>query len=254
MKKEIFGWMGALALVCGISSPVFASGSIEITGRGEAGTMPEFASISVVVTSLCYDTSRAAKDANAVLAQKMVDTLKTFARGKRDKVTASGGPNFRQTEYIPGIGGTTRILCERKWRTTNQLRLEIADYKSLPDIQDEILELVDNDQVDPAKVAQTYGEIGQPSFHLYLETATRLRTEAQGKAWQDARVQLDAFKAACAFKDLKLVKVFEPTVTTHAKYAGDAQEAGTPIIPDELEARVAWRFVWEFEPAPGCNR
>src|SRR5438874_13227903 len=75
-------------------------GRIEIVGKGIASAAPEYATISVSVISICYDHSRDAKNANAELANTLLTILKKYQRGPKDKVTASGGPNVRETVYL----------------------------------------------------------------------------------------------------------------------------------------------------------
>lgn len=238
-----------------LSSISKANGSIEIIGRGEMGSPPEFAEISATVTSICYESSREAKSANAALATEIVSIFKKQVRSTKDKVIATGGPNSRQTEYVYSPGGATRVLCERKWRASNQIRLEVKDWSILPDVQDEVLAAVDKDAPDPGRTAQSYAELSQPGFRLYPETMVKLRKEAQGLAWNDAKSQLDAFKSGCSFKNLRLTKVFEPMFVTHAKFGDVPSEAmNTPLIPDSLTIRAVWKFVWEFDPTPACAR
>jgi uncharacterized protein YggE len=142
-----------------------ANGSIEIVGSGDASSPPQFARLSVLVVSICYDQSRTAKDANAQLANQVVDLFKRFTQGTKDTVTTTGGPNERETIYVPVPNGTSRILCERKWKATNGIHLQTAAIKALPDIQDEVLKLIDRaEDIDPTKVTQTYAQLEQPTF------------------------------------------------------------------------------------------
>jgi uncharacterized protein YggE len=235
--------------------PVFAnSGTIQITGRGVAESAPEFTLIQVGVISRCYDTSREAKDSNAILANKIVDLLKTFARGQHDKVTASGGPNVRQTEYVQEPGGKMRVICEMKWRASNSLNLEMADISRIAELQDEILKLIDEESTKPEIVKLTYGTLSQPGFNVRAETRLKLRKEAQQKAWADAKFQYDNFAEKCPFKNPQLKTVKEPQF--FAQYARGAEKAvpgePTPIIPNEIEVHANWTFIWQFEPSAAC--
>lgn len=231
-------------------SPWALSGTIEITGRGNAKALPEYATLSVQVVSLCYETSRDANDANGQLASSLVEILKKYATKEKDQVTATGGATIRQTEFISGPGGISKILCERKWRTTNQLTLELNDFQVLPALQDELYAVIDAEGPSAALGAQSYAELSHPNFSLYSETYTRLRKEAQSMSWKDANEQLDTFKTVCEFKNLRLVKISEPEYTMRQKFAADESN---PMIPDSLIVYATWHFIWEFDPTPGCR-
>lgn len=244
-----------LLVIAGMAGTLVAdTGSIEITGTGESSAPPEFTEVSVQVISLCYDSSRGAQEANAALANRIVDVGKRFSRGPQDKVIASGGANLRQTEYTYPTAGTPRVLCERKWRTSNTIQVQMAEIASVPDLQDELLKEMGSEAIDPSKTAQTYMELSQPSFHLYKETHKKLRTQSQERAFADAREQLEVFKKGCTLRNLRLQKVSQPQFSVRSKYADHAASASTPIIPDELAVNAVWKFEWEFDPTPDCAR
>jgi uncharacterized protein YggE len=234
-----------------------ASGSIVINGKGQAAAVPELVRLTVSVTSLCYDTSRGAKDANAALANEALTALRNFASDPRDEVHASGGVNVRQTEYVYD-GNESRVLCQNKWRATNTLTIETANMDGLPDLQDALLAAIDLSAVDPQIVAQTYAELGQPAFDLYPETTKRLRQEAQVAAYDDARSQFEAFQSRCAFVDPQLISITPPEYTVYPRVDGEAMpsmDAGvTPIIPDDIAVNASYRFEWSFTPSANCPR
>jgi uncharacterized protein YggE len=245
---------GALSLTALMASAPALAGSIVVIGQGSATAAPEFTRLHIEVTSICYDTSRAAKDANAILANQLVTLLKTFAATAPDKVTAVGGYNDRQTEYTI-VGNQTKTLCELKWRATNTLTIEMAAIDRLPDLQDQVLTAIDAVAgIDPDKVAQTYAELGRPAFSLYPESTVKLRKEAQLKAYDDAKQQFDAFSSRCAFQGPQLTNISPPEYSYYASRDGAAigADASTPIIPDEINVDARWRFEWSFTPAASC--
>jgi uncharacterized protein YggE len=230
-----------------------ATGTITLMGVGESSAAPEYSSVTVTVTSICYDTSRAAKDANAALASKLVETLKRYAVGERDKVTASGGPNVLETETT-FVGSEVKTICNQKWKATNTLTIEMAKITALPDLQDEALAAVDAVALNPTQTAQTYADLGAPSFHLYPETESRLRGESQLKAYQDARAQLDGLAATCTFADPQLILIAPPEYSIIGRAGGAdlAPGVATPILPDELVVRANLKFQWSFQPTSTC--
>lgn len=247
----------ALASFLLTSPALAASGSIVIIGSGEAATAPEVARLSVHVTSLCYDTSRGAKDANAVLANTVLALLRSFASDPLDRVTASGGANTRQTEYA-AQGGTTRTLCEMKWRATNTLTISTGALDTLADLQDALLNSIDASAIDPQAVAQTYAELTQPDFSLRETTLRDLRAKAQTAAYDDAKAQFDVFASRCAFQDAQLTSISPPQYDVYPRVDGrvldTAAGGSTPIVPDDINVKASWRFEWSFTPTGSCRR
>lgn len=245
---------GILALVPAVASA--ESGKIVIVGTGQAAAAPEVVRMSVYVTSICYETSRGAKDANAEVANRVLEILRNFASDPRDRITASGGVNLRQTEYAV-VGTTTKTLCELKWRATNTLTIETGSIDGVPDLQDLLLASIDATVVDPDQAAQTYAELAQPSFSLRAETMKSLRATAQGAAYDDAKGQLDVFASRCAFQDARLTTISPPEYDAYPRKDGDAMNSdmggsATPIIPDDINVTATWRFEWAFTPSPSC--
>ena len=231
-------------------------GTIEITGMGQANRAPEYAEIRVNVTSICYDKSLDAKDANAVLANHILTVLNKFVRSERDKVSATGGQNVRQSEVFYFPAGGSKTLCELKWRATNTLTLQTASMRDIPEIQDLVLAASDKlEGLDPKKAEQTYGELMQANFFAYPETMTLLKKESQKRAWDDAKAQLAVFKEQCNFKTIQLKSIAEPGYSLYPKvtdrlYVKESSE--TPIIPDKIFLSAVWRFVWTFVQSGNC--
>lgn len=230
-------------------------GKAVIIGNGEASASPEYLTLQVDVISLCYDTSLAAKDANAALANSLLEVLKTFATDPRSKVTAAGGSNIRQSETV-NDGDHVKIICEMKWRATNRLKIKMPDIASLASLQDGLLAAVDQaaaSRLNPEKTAQTYADLSQPSFHVYDETLVKLRAEAQDKALDDAKIQLKTFMARCAFEDVRLAAIKPPRVDVYYRASGQFSVPGaTPIIPEEISVNASWQFEWSYYAPTGC--
>lgn len=233
-------------------------GSVEIIGHGESTSAPEFATMSVSVVSICYNTSLDAKNANATLANKIVTLFQGHRHGSKDKVIATGGVNVRETEYVDTGSSTRKVLCERKWKATNQITLETSELKMIPDIQDEVLKAIDEvDDVRPDKTDQTYAQLAQPGFSVYPETMQRLRKEAESKAWDDAKGQYDGFASKCDFQDSHLTSIAPPTYayphfSDSPAPAHGGKQPETPILPDELSVQATWKFIWTYTPGGHC--
>jgi uncharacterized protein YggE len=233
-------------------------GRLAVTGQGLASASAEQAKMYVVVTSICYDTARAAKNANAMLANRMVKLLQGYVTTTEDTVTATGGSLERQTETI-WVDGEQKTICERKWRTSNTLVLLVHKFDTLPDIQDSVIAAIEAaGELDPQKKAQTYAEASQPFFSVKAATDARLRREAQVAAYDDAKAQFNAFASRCPFQDVHLTVIAPPTYKVERPSAEAMEEASseleTPIIPDQIRVSAQWQFEWSYIAPSTCPR
>jgi hypothetical protein len=197
INRQLRSWVPIL-----LSSTFLANGAaaqdlrgrIILSGDGEASSDPEMAQIEVTVTSMCYDSSRGAKEANAVLAQKIVTSMRAFTDDPRDQIVATGGPNVRQSEVIPD-GSGYKTLCEQKWRATNRITMKFSRIGLVPEVQDSLLSaLEESGSMSGDKVSQTFAELGEPHFDVFPETALRLKYEAQSTRMIMLSVNLQSSK------------------------------------------------------------
>ena len=245
-------------LLCTVVVSVFGfsmEGSIEIIGRGTVEKAPEFAELQVKVTSICYQKPLEAQRQNAQLASQILAILKEHVRTEKDQVIATGGHTIRQTEYTADDDGRSKVLCERRWRTTNTLIIQTEAMDAISEIQEKILLAVAaSEGVDVATQEQTYAELGEPYFSVFPETYSAMKKEAQTKAWDDASGQFKVFFNQCKLQNIKLAQISQPEYMRLAK-ALPAPSGGeaTPLIPDAISVFATWRFVWSFDPTP-CYR
>lgn len=251
MKKiiifNLMSWLGLAGFAL--------EGSVEIIGRGSVEKAPEFAEVQIKVISICYDKSLEAQSQNAVLSNRILANLKPYVRTDKDQLIATGGHTIRQTEYTADDEGRSKVLCERKWRTANTLIIQTEAMDSIAQIQEKVLEAMAADEgVEVTGEAQTYAELGEPSFSVFAETYASMKKEAQGKAWADASGQFQVFLNQCKLQNVKLAQISQPEYMRLAKAmpsAGNAED--TPIIPDAISVSATWRFIWSFDPTP-CYR
>lgn len=249
LGKLMIFWLGASS-VFGFSS----EGSVEIVGRAQVEKAPEYGEVQVRVTSLCYEKPLDAQSENADLSRKILDVLKAYVRTEKDELTASGGHTLRQTEYTSDHEGRSKILCERKWRTTNMLTLRTNDLDSVSSIQEKVLQAMSlSEGINAEEKQQTYAEMSQPEFFVYPQTYSEMKTEAQSKAWQDASSQFQVFLNQCKLQNVRLAEITQPEYFRLAKAAPMDSETGTPIIPDSVSVYATWKFKWIFDPTP-CFR
>ncbi|NBT58017.1 DUF541 domain-containing protein [bacterium] len=250
MKKVLF----TIGLAVIARSSFSMEGKVEIMGRGTVEKAPEFVELQVRVISLCYDKPLIAQNDNSALSKKLLDVMKGYIRTDKDKLLASGGHSLRQTEYTSDDDGQSKILCERKWRTSNLLTLQTEDVESVAIIQDKFLEVLASEEgMNPQEKQQTYAELEQPAFAVYPETYADMKKEAQGKAWLNALTQFKGFVSRCDLQNAKLAQISEPEYFGLAKSAPLSEEVGAPIIPDSISVSANWKFVWSFDPT-ACFR
>ncbi|MFM8312654.1 MAG: SIMPL domain-containing protein [Deltaproteobacteria bacterium] len=247
-----------LALIAiGITTSALSlAGTIQITGKGEVSSPPDLYYLDIKVMSICYDSTQRAKNANAQISNKLVELGKKYINTPEDKITTYPGGFVRETEYIPGEDGHNRILCERKWRTWNTVRLTLHTLSSLPTVQDALVSfLTPIELVSPDRIDQSYAQISSPQFSLTEANFNKLRKESQQAALQDAKNQFQNFDANCHFKSAKLSSLNQPSFThvyRYASKASDESDTSTPVIPESISVTAIWNFTWEFESAPGC--
>lgn len=232
-----------------------SSGSIVLEGRGVSRSAPELVSVSILVTSICYNTSQEASHANAEVANQIIEIMKRFKQNESDRITATGGANIIQTESVQ-VGAESRVICERKWHSENQLRIEMTNMAGLPELQDQVLAAMKNSPgIDPNLGTQTYAEFARPEFHLSPESSQKMRQTAQVLAFDDAKLQLDTLSQRCGFKNIRLLRISPTEYSYVYKLAGERLPAysTTPIIPDEMEVQATLRVEWQFDPTTDCR-
>jgi uncharacterized protein YggE len=246
-----------ISFVIVLSFPISSiAGTIQITGQGEASLPPDMFKIEVAVNSVCYESTKQAKAANAEIANKVIPLAQKYLRDSRDELTTHPGGFTRETEYIPTGDGHSRILCERKWRTWNTISLTLHDISSLSELQDELVSfLAPIEGLKPDKQEQTFAQLSSPEFLLTSENQIKLRKDSQQAALDDAKDQFRNFDANCHFNLAKLSSVSTPNFNTVVRYGAkmaDVEDSSTPVIPENITVTAVWNFIWEFESAPGC--
>jgi len=254
--------IGAIILGLALASPSALAqepiARIVVVGNGEARSAPEFTRLSVNVISICFDSSQAARNANARLANEIVELFRELLdQDAPDRVVTRPGASVIQSETV-WSEDERRVICERKWRFTNTVSIELRDIDVLAELQDRLTMIIDvTADIDPDLAAQTYGEIDPPSFHLYPETLREMRSSAQRSAYDDARHQYDALSQRCHFEGTRLIRVAPPSYDVSPMFQGealklDAASSETPILPDELSVSVSLEFIWSFVDSD-CN-
>ena len=238
------------------TSALTMAGTIQITGKGEASSAPDLYYLDIKVTSICYDSTQRAKNANAQITNRLVELGKKHIKTPEDKITTYPGGFIRETEYVPAEDGHNRILCERKWKTWNTVRLSLHNLTSLPAVQDDLVSfLAPIETVSLERIDQSYAQISSPQFSLTEVNLNKLRKESQDAALKDAKNQFHNFDVNCHFKSAKLISLNQPSFNHIYRYTSklsDESDSSTPVIPESISVTAIWNFTWEFESAPNC--
>lgn len=231
-------------------------GTISITGNGEASHAPDEYRFDIIVTSICYETTKAAQSQNSTLANQIIELTQQYKLAPNDKITTSPGGFIRSTEYVPTENDRSKIICENRWKTWNTIRLTLHDFSKLPGLQEELTTFLGSTEaVNIDKKEQTYVQISSPQFSLTEDNLNKTRKLAQQSALMDAKNQLQNFNDSCDFRSLKLMSVAVPTFDSWVRYgtkSASISESSTPVIPEEITVTAAWSFTWEFDSAPRC--
>lgn len=223
--------------------------TMSVTGRATLSASPELATLSVSVSSVCMDTIAEGAAANDRLTNQILDVLRRYKRGPNDHVWATGNGFSLETVY----GKPSEVLCSRKWRADNSLTLITASLDKLGQLQAELAAVIDAEQVNPAKVKQTYAETSRFEFSLTEETTSRLRREGQNKALDDARSRFEVFVGRCGFRNASLKSISSPEFSGFHPVLSQSQQPGSaPILPRELQVTTTVSFQWEFEHNGTC--
>ncbi len=170
-----------LTLATALSSPVFAAGTMQITGHGEVTAAPDTAFVTSGVTSQAENAKDALAANNADMA-KLIDTLKA-AGIKSEDIQTSGfsvNPNYVYSDardangyqLPPKITGYT---------VTNGVTVHVRDLTILGSVLDQ---------------AVTVGANQISGITFAVEDPTELYNEARKAAFADARAKAELYAEA----------------------------------------------------------
>lgn len=237
------------------------AGTIQITATGTATAKPEYVETSVEVISRCYEKSREAADASAKLAAELETVLKKYeSKDLKDAYTQTGGSFSRQREAYYANNKEVE-LCPTGWRTSKVLTLKLKDIAKLPDLQDEVLDIVDRTaKANSAVGAQTWAAWSTPYPAICEESRVKLADAALKNAVVNARREFAALAAECnnivnpRLTAIGLAGAQQyPMNKSRAAYAESADMSGAPggsgssFTFGSLTESVTRTFTFEFD-------
>ncbi len=216
-----------VVLVIGIGAYVYvntdASGeNISVSGNSEISSMPDFASVYILVSTL-NDSAEKAKDENAEISEKVLDELDYLGFGEGEVESVS----WNLYEEHSWENGRRK---SNGYKVDNMIKVEMENYQMVGAVVD--------------RVVDSGGLISSIQFELDKEHEAELKAEALEEATKDAKTKAEAIARGSGGKLGKLVSVSSSDYRYGPYLYYDAAEAGvggtslekavTDIAPREL--------------------
>ncbi|MEO6012001.1 MAG: SIMPL domain-containing protein [Devosia sp.] len=211
-----------LTLATALTTPVFAAGSMQITGHGEIMAAPDTAYITSGVTSQ-GTTAKEALDANNTDMAKLIETLKAAGIESADIQTSgfSVSPNYVYSDardangyqLAPKITGYT---------VNNGVTVHIRDLTNLGAVLDQ---------------AVTVGANTISGVTFAVEDPTELYNEARKLAFADAKSKAQLYADAGGVELGALALVSEQTSYNNPQpymFKAEAAMADRSVVPVEV--------------------
>ena len=169
------------ALVTAMASPVFAAGSMQITGHGEITSTPDTAYVTSGVTSQ-GSTAKEALDANTKDMAALIATLKAAGIESSDIQTSGFGVNpnyvYSDNKDANGYQLPPKIVG---YTVTNGVTVHVRDLTKLGAVLDQ---------------AVTVGANTISGINFAVEDPSELYNEARKAAFADAKSKADLYAQA----------------------------------------------------------
>ena len=225
-----------LTLATALSTPVFADGSMQITGHGEVMAAPDTAIVTSGVTSQ-GTTAKEALDANNADMQKLIDTLKAAGIDAVDIQTSgfSVSPNY--------------VYSDARDANGYQLPPKITGYTVYNGVTVVVRDLTSLGAVLDQAVTVGANQISGVSFSV--DDPRELYNEARKLAFGDAREKAELYAEAAGVELGALSLVSELTGSNQPPmpyaFKAEAAAADRAIVPVEvgqltfsIDVNVSW--------------
>ena len=228
-----------LTFATALSTPVFADGSMQITGHGEVMAAPDTAIVTSGVTSQA-ETAKAALEANNADMQELIDTLKAAGIDPADIQTSgfSVSPNYVYSDA----------------RDTNgyQLPPKITGYTVYNGVTVVVRDLASLGAVLDKAVTVGANQISGVSFSV--DDPRELYNEARRLAFADAREKAELYADAADVElgDLSLISELTGYNQPPQPYAFKAEAAAVdrsivPVEVGQLTFSIDVNVSWDLE-------
>ena len=228
------------ALVTAMASPVFAAGSMQITGHGEVTATPDTAYVTSGVTSQ-GTTAKEALDANTKDMAALIATLKAAGIDSADIQTSGFGvnPNYVYSDQKDANGYQLppKIVG---YTVTNGVTVHVRDLTKLGAVLDQ---------------AVTVGANTISGINFAVEDPSELYNEARKAAFADAKGKADLYAQAAGVELASLSLISEqqgynqpPQPYMFKAVAADAvRSAPVPVEVGSLTFSIDVNVNWDLK-------
>jgi uncharacterized protein YggE len=229
-----------LTLATALCTPVFAAGSMQITGHGEVMAAPDTAFVTSGVTSQGV-TAKEALDANNADMTKLIETLKAAGIDSIDIQTSgfSVSPNY--------------VYTDARDQNGYQLPPKIVGYTVYNGVTVVVRELADLGAVLDQAVTVGANQVSGVTFSV--DDPAELYNEARKLAFGDARAKAELYAEAGGVELGALSLVSELTgynqppmpYMMKAEAAMSADRAMVPVEAGQLTFSIDVNVSWDLE-------
>lgn len=226
----------SLAL-CALLSLSLNAGKVSVTGSATEYRDAEFATISMTVKSVCFETPAAARSANdetVAALQKQLSPMLNTENGIDALFTKGGYSSTYSESYYEDNRKITR--CENTFQKSTTIQFKTANLAKISNIFDELQAMVLSDFSQSSEgTATTFASISEPSVDVCEHTREEMRDCALTGAQCNARHRFDIFaKAAGLCGEAKLCEAdLDPKYESNSNrfsYAESAPKSGSSIV------------------------
>lgn len=228
-----------LTLATALSTPVFAAGSMQITGHGEVLAAPDTAIVTSGVTSQ-GTTAKEALDANNADMKKLIDTLKAAGIEALDIQTSgfSVSPNY--------------VYSDARDQNGYQLPPKIVGYTVYNGVTVVVRDLASLGAVLDQAVTVGANQISGVSFSV--DDPKELYNEARKLAFADAREKAELYAEAAGVELGALALISEltgynqPPMPYMVKAEAASMDRGmVPVEVGQLTFSIDVNVSWDLE-------
>jgi uncharacterized protein YggE len=225
-----------LTLATALSTPVFAAGSMQITGHGEVMATPDTAYVTSGVTSQGL-TAKEALDANNAAMKALIDTLKAAGIESKDIQTSgfSVSPNY--------------VYSDERDANGYQLPPKIVGYTVYNGVTVVVRELADLGAVLDQAVTVGANQVSGVTFAV--DDPKELYNEARRAAFADARDKAELYAEAAGVELGALALISELTGYNQPPqpymYKAEAAAMDRSVVPVEvgqltfsIDVNISW--------------
>jgi uncharacterized protein YggE len=260
-RSAMLGSLSVMGFLSASSSDLFARAQVDLEAKtlsivasGEASAPAEIVTISVTLSSYCYESPVLARDANAQNASGVFEKLKEFALTE-ESPTASGvwiAPDDRYQMAQNGTG--SELVCPGKWQASQSLSLSTRAIEKTAEIQEALYVLLQAMSARPSVVPSlnspvTKMTMSAPYADVKKQTRRQLELLAIKNAIRNAKQELELVSGEFDFTQATLVGYRSSASSSGPEiYARSAAKSSpdSPVAFDKVTVQETREFIFKF--------